>query len=86
MWLDNKEVVSVPDLLQICGKDIIRDLTTPLNSPVLELAKNPTVVPVSPACVPRPDTVEEMETNLHDNTADLSVTTSTSTETALVPL
>ena len=85
MWLDNKEVVSKPDLLQICGKDIIQKGPTPLTILVLKPAKNHTVVPVSPICTPRSDTVEETETNMHDNAVDLSVATSTHTVVVFVP-
>ena len=78
MWLDNISIVSRPDLKQICGKDIVL-----ARKPDKSLAVENTtefilvVVLPSPEIFHRPDTIEEMDTYLHDNVIDASMTANT---------
>ena len=78
MWLDNISIVSRPDLKQIYGKDIV-----PARKPAKLLAVENTtalvlvVVLPSPEIFHRPDTIEEMDTYLHDNVIDASMTANT---------
>ena len=60
IWLDNISIVSRSDLKQICGKEVV-----PARKPAKLLAVENTtaLVPV----VVLPDTIEEMDTYLHDN-------------------
>ena len=86
MWLDNISRVFKPKLKQICGKDIIH-VTSPAKLTAVEnsTALVQVVALPSPVIVPRPNIIEEMDTNLHDNIINASILISISIVEHLAP-
>ena len=84
MWLDESIPVTKPSLQSICTESLPNLGIIALSRPPVASPATPLVTASpTPPTVPRPDTVDEMDSNTHDNDSDCIETTAICTETPL---